>query len=157
MSTFGRTVLATGGRILRAAADAMIRRKAGGWTIDWTPIAAVAGAPVTLSDGTVVAIGDKYIRYGTVMCKVTGAGQGNTVGKYCPYLSTATDGRQTLTRGSCFICNETVVQSQPRSDHAGEPFDGGKVWLARLTDIAANPTQTNMETAFPMVVWVTET
>lgn len=154
MPGFGTSTISTGGRILRASADGHLRRKVAGWTIDWTPVTAVSGSPATLSDGTVVAIGDKYIRYGTIMCKVTGAGQGNTVGKYCPYLAGATDGRQTLSRGACFILDETVVQSQLHSDHAGGPFDGGRVFLARVTDIGANPSQSAIEAAMPGITWV---
>lgn len=137
MPSFGQTTIATLGRTIQASADGRPEWKEGGITIDWTAVTAVS-VDTTLSDGRIVKAGDKYILFATVMCKVTGAGQGNTVGKYCPYLSTATDGRQTLTRGSCYLLNQTVLLSDLHSDHT-PVFYGGLVWGERIAAIAANP------------------
>jgi hypothetical protein len=67
-STYGRkTGLGTTGNPIEVIADGRTDGfKAGGVTVDWSLITAVA-AETTLSDGTVVAIGDKYIRYGTIL------------------------------------------------------------------------------------------
>ena len=57
---------------------------------------------------------------------------GSNTDTYGPYDSTATDGRQNLVRGYCFILNETVLQSgafgfyQVPTDHPAV-FDGGLV------------------------------
>ena len=102
---------------------------------------------------------------GTATFATTTAGA-NT-GTYGPYDSTATDGRQNLSRGYCFILNETVLQSgalsfyQIPSDHPAV-FDGGLVWKARLKVGGNNPSYINsgsglqptwsaFETAFPRI------
>jgi hypothetical protein len=86
------------------------------------------------------------------------AGTGN--GYYGPYDPTATDGRQTLSRGDCYIVNETVLQSPDigwgvvDTDHPAV-FDGGKAWKERLIATAGThsledgPTLTELEAAFP--------
>lgn len=78
-------------------------------------------------------------------------------GKYGPYDPSATDGRQTLTRGKCFIMHRTWLQTDPKSDHP-PTVEGGLLWRARLlvTDSAAGslatgPTMTNFLAAFPRV------
>ncbi|HEY6021099.1 MAG TPA: hypothetical protein VIY48_14685, partial [Candidatus Paceibacterota bacterium] len=90
----------------------------------------------------------------------TTAGTGS--GKYGPYDSAASDGRQTLTRGFCFVLNETVVQEAilgwgaPNADNPGV-FDGGLVWRDRLLitptthGLAVGPTIAEFETAFPNI------
>ena len=83
--------------------------------------------------------------------------QGTTSrGSFGPYDPSATDGRQTLTRGECFILNETALEALAGSDHPGV-FDGGIVWKDRLLittgthSLAAGPTVSEFETAFPRV------
>lgn len=65
-SSFGRTVIKTIGKRISVVASPPTLWKAGGITIDWSTVTAVA-VETTLEDGTVVAIGDKYLRYGTVL------------------------------------------------------------------------------------------
>lgn len=134
MGTYGRTVIATTGNPITVIADGRTDWfKVGGVTIDWTTVTAVSGADKTLADGTIVKIGDKYIRYGTVLCKITASG------KYGPNDTGASDGRQTLTRGECYILNQTVVMSALGSDHP-PVFDGGTVFADRLVNLAIQPT-----------------
>lgn len=83
-------------------------------------------------------------------------------GDFGPYDPAATDGRQTLTRGEAYILNETVLEHNALgfdvtpSDHPAV-FDGGLVWKARLLmttgthSLAAGPTVSEFETAFPRV------
>lgn len=92
---------------------------------------------------------------------------GDATGTYGPYSSAATDGRQNLTRGYCYILNETVTELGPlglgeiASSHPGV-FDGGRVWRARLkigganvTSIGGNqPSVATFETAFPRIAYV---
>lgn len=153
MSGFGTREIAKGGRVVRAGATGLVDYKPGGVTIDWSVVPAVAGADKTLTDDRVVKIGDKYLRYGQVLAKITASG------KYGPYDATALDGRQTLTRGSCFILDETVLESDPKSDYApGGVFDGGWVYKARMQnnadDLTLNPAVADIETAFPTLKWV---
>jgi hypothetical protein len=92
---------------------------------------------------------------------------GTGTGMYGPYDPAATDGRQSLVRGECFILNETVTQypplglGAPTSDHPAV-FDGGTVWKERLLvttsasgSLALGPTLTNFEAAFPAITYVT--
>lgn len=93
--------------------------------------------------------------------------QGTTdLGKYGPYDPAAADGRQTLTRGECFILNKTVVENGVAggldpgvTDHPAV-FDGGPAWKARILmttgthSLAAGPTVTEFETAFPRIEYV---
>jgi hypothetical protein len=85
----------------------------------------------------------------------TTAGAG--AGLYGPIDTSATDGRQTLTRGECYIQNETVLYSQLGSDYIPAVFEGGLVWAARLLVNEANqPTLANLLTAMPMLRLIKE-
>lgn len=155
MSTFGVRDLQTGGRGVMASADGVPRWKAGGVTVDWSTVTAVA-AERTLVDGRVVPLGRKYLRFGKILAKITASGL------YGPYDADAADGRQTLTRGDCWIVNETTVDDDFASDHPAV-FDGGRVWKDRVVDLAdsatageqeANPSFATINTAFPDIQWV---
>src|SRR5262245_57672953 len=131
--TYGRqTVGNTTGLPIRVSADGSPEYKSGGITVDWSTVTA-ATTDTTLGDGTVVPSGQRGIEYGTVMCRITASD------KYGPYNSGASDGRQTLTRGECFILDETVLQHGAlgipglagASDHPAV-IEGGAVWRDRL-------------------------
>jgi hypothetical protein len=88
---FGRTVLSNNSVLpTRVSADGSPKYKAGGGTIDWSTVAAVSGSDVTLPDGSVIKIGQKYLRYGQVVSKIT-TGETQTI------TGTATSGSGTLT------------------------------------------------------------
>lgn len=86
-------------------------------------------------------------------------------GSFGPYDPSATDGRQTLARGGAYILNQTVLEHNPLgfdttpSDHPAV-LDGGLVWKERLLmttgtpSLAAGPTVTEFEAAFPRVGYV---
>ncbi|HEX8653102.1 MAG TPA: hypothetical protein VF708_19955 [Pyrinomonadaceae bacterium] len=265
MSTYGRRILATTGRVLRVAASMLAHWKTGGVTIAWATVAA-AGADTTLPDDTPIKAGQRFLRYGQILCRivttevqtldlsgdddptggtwditdllgeeilgiawnvsaaalqaairavdidgiegttvekvgfvytitfpkelgdvpaitvdasgltggvgdtfaitVTTAQPGGNFGKYGPYDPAATDGRQLLTRGECFILNETVVENGVAggldpgvTDHPAV-FDGGPAWKARILmttgahSLAAGPTVTEFEAAFPRIEYV---
>lgn len=98
----------------------------------------------------------------TITTTVGGAATG---GKYGPYDPDATDGRQTLSRGNCFINNLTVKQNGYLGDFNSAPdehpqvFDGGTVWKERIVmttgthSLAAGPTVTEFEAAFPRIAY----
>jgi len=262
MSTFGRQVLSKTGRDVMVLADLQDAQfKVGGITIDWSLFAA-AGSDATLPDQTPIKTGDKYIRFGQVLCRVSqsevqtidlspgsdptggtwditsilgnaiddipfdvsatalqalinalatpGADQitvsksgfvytvnfpaslGNvdaitadgsnmttataitisttTAGlsssdKYGPYDPSASDGRQNLNRGDCWVANRTVLQNSiipslnnEVTDHP-QVFDGGTAWKQRILmttgthSLAAGPTVTEFQTAFPRVAY----
>jgi hypothetical protein len=262
-STYGRTVLETVGASIQVSADHAPEWKGLGLTVDWATVA-VAGADVNLEDGFFCPAGEKYIRYGQVLCRmtlqpaqtitvtgtptggtftvtgtrpdtgavttatvaynaavagtqtamdtifgagntlVTGAGAlpgnvhtvtfqgalinyavpvmttnstgfiggsaptataaivnaGGNFGWYGPYDPAATDGRQTLVRGDCYIANHSVrEQGDPTSNHV-PALRGGLLWRQRLlittgaASLAAGPTVTAFEAAFPRVAYV---
>lgn len=89
----------------------------------------------------------------------------STSGYYGPYDPTATDGRQTLSRGRCFILNRTVKENgyvaglgTQETDHP-QVFDGGTVWKDRILmttgthSLAAGPTVSEFESAFPRIAY----
>lgn len=261
--SYGRKVLSKTGRDAAVLADLRDAQfKVGGITVDWSLVAA-AVADSVLTDQTPVKTGEKYLRFGQIMCEVTqvevqtvdlsgdddptggtweltilgetiegiaynvsaaalqaliraldadGANQvtvsksgfvytitfpesvdnvsaitadstgltgggGDTFaitvstttqgtassGKFGPYDSSATDGRQNLTRGKCFVLNRTVKEKGyaeainiGETDHP-QVFDGGTVWKDRVLmttgthSLAAGPTVTEFEAAFPRV------
>ena len=131
-----------------------------------------AGGPFTLTyerglgDVAQLTLGTNSLTGGTspnISFATSTAGTGS--GLFGPYDSAASDGRQTLARGHCFILNETVLQTGAAgitgvaSDHPAV-FAGGLVWKARLKIGGVNPsylgsgTQPSVsafETAFPDV------
>lgn len=131
-----------------------------GVTLDWATVTAVASTPKTLKDGTVVPVGSKCLDMGQVMTKITASG------KYGPYDSAASDGRQTLTQGDTYILNRPIVENPvvgigtQDSNHAGEYLIGGTVWLARIIQVgtgtaslAAGPTLATLKAAMPRITF----
>lgn len=249
MSSFGQRDVATIARGIQVSADGQPEMKANGVTVDWSTVAAV-GADVTLIDETEILNGEKYLRYGQVLCEISTAEQqtvdlspgsdptggtwemtilGETIlaipynvsaavlqesirslnvagasqvtvtksgfvytitfpghlgnvavitadgtgmdtataitiatvtagiaggGKYGPYDDGASDGRQTLTPGKCFVLNRTVKEDDLKSDHPPVLF-GGRVWKERLLatsgthTLAAGPTYTELFAVLP--------
>jgi hypothetical protein len=126
MGSYGVTTLQGTGRLVMASADGAPEWKTGGITIDWTKVpAAVTNDATIAGDGTLVKAGDQYLRYGQVVAKIT------TGGKFGVHDTSASDGRQTLANGNCFIVNTTVLKSEVGSDHP-PVFGGGKAWEDRL-------------------------
>jgi hypothetical protein len=107
-------------------------------------------------DGVLVQIGEKALRYGQVLTKITASG------KYGPYDPAAVDGRQTLTNGEAFILNETAREDDVASDHPAV-IAGGLVFLSRIiqsgggaASLAAGPTLANLLATFPRLGLVKE-
>jgi hypothetical protein len=86
----------------------------------------------------------------TLTVATTSQGTGDQTGKIGPHRTNATDGRQTLEAGLCWVSNRTVREDDPVSDHAFELFDGGRIWEARLKVGGANEaTLAQVKAAFP--------
>ncbi len=134
--------------------------KPGGVTLDWATVNTAGGSgtsTATLGDGSTIYDNVKYLRYGQIITYI------NASGKYGPYDPSATDGRQTLTRGQCYIVNQTTTQYvtgvAPNSvvnDMVGGVFDEGSVFADRVLHSGTNtatgtlgPTLSNFNTAFP--------
>lgn len=145
----------------RVSVDGSPKYKTGGITIDWTTVAA-PGSLQTLPDNSTIQAGNKFLRYGQVLTKITASG------KYGPYDPAAADGRQTLARGNAFIADETILQYPGESaavsgavDQVGGVIEGGECWIDRVlqsgvgaASLAAGPTLANLETTFPRCSWV---
>ena len=155
----GRNLLNTNtGGSTRVSADGQPQYKMAGITIDWTTVAAL-GVDTTYGDGGVYKAGQKVLRYGQVMTKITASG------KFGPYDSAAVDGRQNLNRGDCFILDTTQAQYKAGSDAAGaandqigDCIDGGAVFIDRVLhsgvaahSLAAGPTLAELLAAFPLL------
>jgi hypothetical protein len=153
MGSFGRQVLGTIGTSIGVLATEEHHRKPGGVTIDWATVAAVAGADFTQEDGLTVPIGDKMLRYGQLITRITASG------KYGPYDPAAADGRQTLTKGAAFVVEKTVVEKDVKSDHPSV-IDGGIVFLERILQtgvgahtLAGGPTLAEFTALFPLITF----
>jgi hypothetical protein len=120
--------LSRGGGYIGASADGSPEYKVGGVTIDWTTVPA-NNADTTLDDGNVIKSGTKYIPFGCILAKITASGL------YGPYDAGASDGRETLTRGACYILNETVASDDGDADNPGAVFEGGRIFSDRVKKI----------------------
>jgi hypothetical protein len=151
MSTFGQQTFLTVGRSIKVSADGTPLCKQGGISIDWSLVAAVAGSDVTLEDGVTVKVGEKYLRYGQVVCAVTSGG------KYAGYDPAASNGQEILANGRTFVLDTTVKENDRASDHGGVAIYGGLVHKARLLatagthSLAAGPTYTELLAAMPQL------
>lgn len=161
MPTYGRQVLSPQiGYPLSVLANLEdVDWKSGGLTLDWTTVTA-AGSDTTFPDQNILRTGYKGLRYGQIVTRITASGQ------FGPYDSAASDGRQLLVRGECFIVPQTIFElnivpglPNPSSSHFGV-FDGGLVWRARMIittgthSLAVGPTVAEFEAAFPRVFYV---
>ncbi len=159
---YGNTFLAQNAVIpTRVSFDGSPHYKAAGVTIDWGTVASSA-SDTTLPDGSVIKANLKFLRYGQIICKIGIPGTAIGPNDYGPYDPNATDGRQTPTRGECFIVDQTVLQYgggsaalSSANDHIGGVFDGGSVWIDRVLQgagsLAGGPTLANVLTAFPSI------
>lgn len=149
MPGFGTQALSAIGGALQVAADGEPARIASGITLDWATITAAAAA-VTYNDGVAVAIGEKALRYGQVLTRIT------ATSKYGPFDSAAVDGRQLLVRGAVRINNTTIKENTVgvATDYP-DVISGGIVWKERLlVGGAGQPTLVNLETALPLLRYV---
>lgn len=125
-----------------------------GVTIAWELVTA-APADITLPENTTMKAGDKYLEIGTVLVKVT---SGPSAGKFAPFDSTQTDGRQTLTRGDVGLLDGTLKQyvanyySSPQNTELSGLIIGGLVFRPRLkVGTAPQPLLADLQTALPLL------
>jgi hypothetical protein len=97
----------------------------------------------------------------TVTIATTTAGSA-TGGFYGPYDSAATDGRQTLERGRCFLVGRTWKQFGERHGDYPPAVYGGLLYKGRIlattgaASLAAGPTFATLEAAMPQLSYVAE-
>lgn len=97
---------------------------------------------------------------GSITVTIATSTGGTDSGKYGPADTTASDGRQSLERGNVYILDETVVYSEPGSDHPAV-FEGGRIWEQRLQvgvtrDGYTQPALSTVLTAMPRLQLVRE-
>ncbi len=126
MGGFGQEVIGTFkfGSSVRASNNPEGMR---GGTIDWGLIPA-ATENTSFNDGREVKVGEKCLRYGTVLVRITAEVPSKNM--FALYDRNATDGRQQLGRGDSYILDETICESDSHSNP--RLFDGGSAWKARL-------------------------
>lgn len=156
---FGRKILSPSSGVGTALTfDGRPEWKPIGATFDWTTVAAVASDTFVPGDQLTVPNGQKYLRYGQLMCQIT------ATGLFGPYDSAAADGRQLLVNGNCGFINQTILQNGllgftvANTDNAGL-IVGGYVWSVRLiqsgvavASLAAGPTLATLLAAMPRLV-----
>jgi len=161
MLEYGLNTLTKTGRNVMVIADGDFRgMKSGGITLDLTTVPASGTSTITLTDDSVVPPGANYMRFGQVVTKITASG------KFGPYDPAASDGRQTLVRGECFVLNRTWIDNTAGAgmlQGTSHPavFDTGRVWKERILQsgtvtgtLALGPTLANFNTAFPGISYV---
>lgn len=134
-----------GGRTINVSADGAPKFKAGGVTIDWSTVAAISGSDVVYEDNVTVKVGEKALRYGTILYRLSD-------GRYGPATAATISGGATLKRGETYIVFETMLEEENMSNHPGV-IDGGRVFRDRLVVGGANPTLAQVEAAMPGIVY----
>lgn len=175
MATFGNRVIEKVGSRYSVSAEGQPKSKVAGVSIAWATVtAAGADAVVLPSYGSTVntsfsdynqgadsyvEAGEKYLRLGTVLCRISG---GTYAGKFAPYGTAGGSlGGGTLlkTKGNMYILDRTVFEKDSGSDHY-PVIEGGRIWKARVVgfagsaDTAAGPTTAEFEAAFPTCLYV---
>ncbi len=152
---------------IKVSANGEVRYKPYGFTMDWASLTtAVDGAgfttagftyqndpakggipsglatttAVTLRDGSVIPVGTKFVRYGTVIFE-------HTTGLY-----RVADGATTLVNGKCFVMNYTITDADPKSPTFGGAADEMRAFQPLLlVGGTGQPTMANFITAFPNI------
>lgn len=129
---------------------------------------ALGTAPVTLTFASIlgsvnVAIGTNSLTGGALTIGASLTAATNTQGFYGPYDPAATDGRQLLNKGDCYLLDETILQYgiagsglSAANDQIGSVMDGGIIWIDRVLQsgvaahtLALGPTLAEFTAAFP--------
>lgn len=144
MSSYGRKSVDQFGFGIRVSADGNPLAKIGGVTVEWASVTAASAAFTVLPTGATAAAnfyvaggndldyvdaGEKFLRFGTVLCKVSG---GTWDGSYVPYGTTPAGGGSLLkTKGNIFIMDASMHESDYHSSHPAVIY-GGAVWKNRI-------------------------
>lgn len=163
MSTLGRQLLDTTGRPVEVSADGAPEMKGRGVTIDWSTFAA-AGADAVLADDTPVKTGDKFARYGQVICMIgvaevdtvefTGGPTSGSAVLTMPATATEDAASVTVAYNATAAVVQAAFEALPRvgpggvvvtragAGSAGSPYVYTFTWARRFGNLAAI-TQTN--------------
>jgi hypothetical protein len=136
--------------------EVVVTGSAGGpWTVTF-PLAAGNPAQLTGDGGGLTGGTSPDVSIATTTSGSSGAG------KWGPYASGASDGRQNLTRGNCVILNRTLLEEgfagvvAVAGEHIGA-IEGGLVWKSRIrAGGSGQPSWQNLEAALPRLRYVEE-
>jgi hypothetical protein len=148
MSSYGQSVLEKVGASIAVCADGKPECKAGGITLEWATVTAASGDYEVNppSDGATgfgsfvgvnslatdyVASGEKFLRFGQVVCKIVG---GTYDGYYAPYGTASgslASGVLSKAAGDIYFLNESVHEGYNNSNHP-QAIEGGLCWKYRL-------------------------
>lgn len=147
MGSYGREELykigATG---LTVTADGAPVAKVAAATLAWDAVPAHDVAERTFKHDDFVDSTEKFLRYGTVICRITSSTTASEVGKFMPYMTGTLSGGnlintlaavggitrvQSLAEGDVFVINESIHQGDRNSDYP-VAIDGGRVYKRRL-------------------------
>lgn len=139
--TFAQEPLAQWGRTIQLSADGFPIAKAGAVTIDWTTVPA-ATVLTTYQDGVIVKVGEKALRYGSVIVRLAS-------GKFG--LATDLTPDADFVKGNVYLVNETIKEEDEASNHP-VAIDGGRVFKLRiLAGGAGQPSFANVDAALPNI------
>lgn len=141
MSTFGQYSFGSFGSGISVSADGSPVAKVAGVHIAWGGVKALAAA-YTFKDADSAEAGEKVIRYGTVIARITAATDATAVGKFVPLLGTGAAGQYTayngdatmavsVAEGDVFLVNRSKHENDVLSDHV-EALDGGRMYKQRI-------------------------
>lgn len=136
MNTFGRFEFGKFGSGISCSADGSPVAKIAGVEIAWNAVPAVAAA-YRFKDEDTVEAGEKFIRYGTMVCRLTAVPAGDpavvgTVGMFVPYQAALPAGYTISTaEGDVFLINRSVHEGDVLGSYP-EALDGGRMYIRRL-------------------------
>lgn len=161
-SVSGRNDVFETGTLTQIWANATgIRHKVGGSTFDWATALVVEDDDLTLPDGTVLKVGQRYIPMGAFIGLIDDAVAPADNGYYGLVDHAATDGREVLERGRVWFTDKVILFEDDMSAHV-TLFDGGTVFEARMCidNDAPTPgflTEAEINDLFPQLRFVSTT
>jgi hypothetical protein len=144
MSSYGQYNLGGFGSGISCTADGTPRAKVAGVHMFWPGVKALTAAR-TFKDADSVEAGERYIRYGTIIARVTAGATVNgisPIGRFVPLIGTGAAGAYTgyngdatmavsVAEGDLFLVNRSKHEDEAFSDHV-EALDGGRMYIRRL-------------------------
>lgn len=125
-------------------------------TLTMTFARSIGNVPTLTSNAALLTSGSTA----TITHATTTSGEASG-GKFGPYDPDATDGRQTLAKGSIFMLNRSIREEDAHSSNIGV-LSGGTMWRDRMlcTDgthtLAAGPTLTEINAVMPRIEYILE-
>lgn len=148
------SVVQTALETLFGSGNVTVAGSAGGpYTVTFSGTAGNVPTP-TVGTNSLTGGTSPNVSFGTTTSGIT------TFGYLGPHQSNATDGRQTLTKGKCWIANQTILETDKGSQYGPGFFEGGRIYQSRLkrlndagTAYIAHTVDSTFNTAFPLITF----